>query len=128
MTHNYQLDQFVESVNVELLVQCVRSSKSTQTQHEALLVMASIAHLFPVCWNVQVPLQSIKQLKPGYLYFVQQYLLHQAMSIFTFMGDHLLQQDDSHTFQVITNTLNTLIPAIIQVKPHLPHPLAMTSS
>ena len=68
MIHNYQLDQYLESVNVELLVQCVRSSKSTQTQHEALLVMASIAHLFPVCWNVQVPLQSIKQLKPGYSY------------------------------------------------------------
>ena len=45
----------------------------------------------------------------------QQHMLEQAMSIFTFMGDHLLQQDDSHTFQVITNTLNTLIPAIIQV-------------
>ena len=37
------------------------------------------------------------------------------MSIFTFMGDSLLQQDDSHTFQVITSTLNTLIPAIVQV-------------
>ena len=46
---------------------------------------------------------------------LQEYILHHAMSIFTFMGDSLLQQDDSHTFQVITSTLNTLIPAIVQV-------------
>ena len=48
-------------------------------------------------------------------YVFQEYILHHAMSIFTFMGDSLLQQDDSHTFQVITSTLNTLIPAIVQV-------------
>ena len=37
-----------ESINVELLVQCIRSSKSPQTQQQALLVMAAVAHLFPV--------------------------------------------------------------------------------
>ena len=37
------------------------------------------------------------------------------MSIFTFMGASVVRQDDSYSFEVITKTLDTVIPALIQV-------------
>ena len=37
-----------ESFKVEILVECIRSSTSPQTQRQALLLMASVAHLLPV--------------------------------------------------------------------------------
>ena len=46
----------------------------------------------------------------------QDYILHNVMLIFTFVGSGLLRQDDSHSFQVITHTITTVIPALIQVK------------
>ena len=37
------------------------------------------------------------------------------MPIFTFMGAHLLHQDDQYSFQVITKTIDTVIPPLIMV-------------
>ena len=37
------------------------------------------------------------------------------MTIFTFMGASVMRQDDSYSFEVITKTLDTVIPALIQV-------------
>ena len=37
------------------------------------------------------------------------------MSIFTFMGASVMRQDDSYSFEVISKTLDTVIPALIQV-------------
>ena len=37
------------------------------------------------------------------------------MSIFTFVGGGLLQQDDNYSLQVITTTVQTIIPALLQV-------------
>jgi len=42
-------------------------------------------------------------------------VLHNVMSIFTFMGASVVRQDDSYSFEVITKTLDTVIPALIQV-------------
>lgn len=42
-------------------------------------------------------------------------MLHNVMSIFTFMGASVVRQDDSYSFEVITKTLDTVIPALIQV-------------
>ena len=42
-------------------------------------------------------------------------MLHNVMSIFTFMGASVVRQDDSYSFGVITKTLDTVIPALIQV-------------
>ena len=63
------------------LVECVRSSRSMQTQQAALMVMSSVAPLIP------------------------DYVLHNVMLIFTFVGSGLLKQDDSHSFQVIEHTI-----------------------
>lgn len=45
----------------------------------------------------------------------QEKVLHNVMSIFTFMGASVIRQDDSYSFEVITKTLDTVIPALIQV-------------
>ena len=39
----------VELVNVEAVVQCIRSTSSPQIQQQALIVMTAIAPLYPVC-------------------------------------------------------------------------------
>ena len=48
-------------------------------------------------------------------YSFQEYMLHNAMSIFTFVGGSLAQHDDIYSFQLITLTINTIIPALITV-------------
>ena len=50
-----------------------------------------------------------------FLYSFQEKVLHNVMSIFTFMGASVVRQDDSYSFEVITKTLDTVIPALIQV-------------
>lgn len=45
----------------------------------------------------------------------QEKVLHNVMSIFTFMGASVMRQDDSYSFEVISKTLDTVIPALIQV-------------
>ena len=55
------------------------------------MVMAAVAHFFP------------------------EYILHNVMLIFTFVGSGLLQQDDEHSFHIITHTIQTIIPAILKV-------------
>ena len=42
-------------------------------------------------------------------------MLHNVMPIFTFMGARVVRKDDSYSFEVITKTLDTVIPALIQV-------------
>ncbi|XP_029184672.2 HEAT repeat-containing protein 1-like isoform X2 [Acropora millepora] len=79
-------DQF----DVELIIQCIRSSESPQTHNQALLLLATAAKLFP------------------------EKVLHNVMTIFTFMGASVMRQDDSYSFEVITKTLDTVIPALIQ--------------
>lgn len=37
------------------------------------------------------------------------------MPIFTFMGANIMRLDDAYSFQVINKTVQTVIPALIQV-------------
>ena len=46
---------------------------------------------------------------------MQDKVLHNVMPIFTFMGASVVRKDDSYSFEVITKTLDTVIPALIQV-------------
>ncbi|MBN3289064.1 HEAT1 protein, partial [Polypterus senegalus] len=41
-------------------------------------------------------------------------VLHNIMPIFTFMGANIMRLDDTYSFQVITKTVHTVIPALIQ--------------
>lgn len=45
----------------------------------------------------------------------QDKVLHNIMSIFTFMGANVMRLDDTYSFQVINKTVKMVIPALIQV-------------
>lgn len=47
--------------------------------------------------------------------FFQDKVLHNIMSIFTFMGANVMRLDDTYSFQVINKTVKMVIPALIQV-------------
>ncbi|KAM4693779.1 HEAT repeat-containing protein 1 [Discoglossus pictus] len=79
-----------EKFNVELIVQCVRTSEMPQTHHHALLLLGAAAEIFP------------------------DKVLHNIMPIFTFMGANVMRLDDTYSFQVISKTVQTVIPALIQ--------------
>ncbi|XP_068088359.1 HEAT repeat-containing protein 1 isoform X2 [Hyperolius riggenbachi] len=79
-----------EKFSVELIVQCVRTSEVPQTHHHALLLLGTAAGIFP------------------------DKVLHNIMPIFTFMGASVMRLDDGYSFQVISKTVQTVIPALIQ--------------
>ncbi|KAM6218768.1 HEAT repeat-containing protein 1 isoform 2-T2 [Rhynchocyon petersi] len=79
-----------EKFNVELVVQCIRLSEMPQTHHQALLLLGTVAGIFP------------------------DKVLHNIMSIFTFMGASVMRLDDTYSFQVINKTVKMVIPALIQ--------------
>ncbi|XP_069464033.1 HEAT repeat-containing protein 1 isoform X2 [Ambystoma mexicanum] len=79
-----------EKFNVELIVQCVRLSDVPQTHHHALLLLGAAAAMFP------------------------DKVLHNIMPIFTFMGANIMRLDDTYSFHVISKTVQTVIPALIQ--------------
>ncbi|XP_063774132.1 HEAT repeat-containing protein 1 [Pseudophryne corroboree] len=81
-----------EKFNVELIVQCVRTSEMPQTHHHALLLLGAASGIFP------------------------DKVLHNIMPIFTFMGASVMRLDDSYSFQVISKTVQTVIPALIQAE------------
>ncbi|KFM77673.1 HEAT repeat-containing protein 1, partial [Stegodyphus mimosarum] len=79
---------------VELIVQCIRSSTNPKTHHESLLLLNLAASMFP------------------------DYVLSNVMSIFTFMGSSLVRQDDSYSFQVISQTIETIVPSLLAASSH----------
>uniref|UniRef100_A0A8C9SM77 HEAT repeat-containing protein 1 n=1 Tax=Scleropages formosus TaxID=113540 RepID=A0A8C9SM77_SCLFO len=79
-----------EKFNVELVVQCLRGSGMPQTHHHALLLLGTMARIFP------------------------EKVLHNIMPIFTFMGANVMRLDDAYSFQVISKTVQMVIPALIK--------------
>ncbi|XP_076364853.1 HEAT repeat-containing protein 1-like isoform X2 [Tachypleus tridentatus] len=79
-----------EHFQVELIVQVIRVSENPQTQNQALLLLNLIACRF------------------------SEHVLHNIIAIFTFMGASLVRQDNSYSFQVISQTIETIIPALLE--------------
>ncbi|KAF3704004.1 HEAT repeat-containing protein 1 Protein BAP28 [Channa argus] len=81
-----------DKFSVELVVQCIRTSDVPQTHHHALLLLATVATIFP------------------------EKVLHNIMPIFTFMGANILRLDDAYSFRVIDKTVQMVIPALIKAQ------------
>ncbi|XP_029986214.1 HEAT repeat-containing protein 1 [Sphaeramia orbicularis] len=79
-----------DKFSVELVVQCIRMSEVPQTHHQALLLLGSVAAIFP------------------------DKVLLNIMPIFTFMGANIMRLDDAYSFRVIDKTVQMVIPALIQ--------------
>ncbi|XP_058792928.1 HEAT repeat-containing protein 1 homolog [Phymastichus coffea] len=78
---------------VDLIAQCIRTSQNPQTHHHALLVLVELFKLA----DIQQAIQNI-------------------MPIFTFMGSTVLRQDDAYSIQIISKTIDTIIPIINSTK------------
>ncbi|XP_026206305.1 HEAT repeat-containing protein 1 isoform X3 [Anabas testudineus] len=79
-----------DKFSVELVVQCIRVSDMPQTHHHALLLLGTVATIFP------------------------EKVLHNIMPIFTFMGANIMRLDDTYSFRVIDKTVQMVIPALIK--------------
>ncbi|KAI8973417.1 hypothetical protein BDF20DRAFT_837366 [Mycotypha africana] len=77
------------ALRVDIVVQCIRITGNPQTHNQALLLMATIASMYP---------ESV---------------LHNIMPVFTFMGANVLRQDDNYSFQVIQQTLEKILPPLV---------------
>lgn len=72
------------------LVKCLRVSHSAQAQQLVLGLLNRAARHFP------------------------EEVLHNVTSVFTFMGASLLRQDDNYSFQAVMQTVETVVPALLQ--------------
>uniref|UniRef100_A0A2S2PQ24 HEAT repeat-containing protein 1 n=1 Tax=Schizaphis graminum TaxID=13262 RepID=A0A2S2PQ24_SCHGA len=79
-----------EHLNLELIVSTMRLSPNQQTQHHALILLSNCAQMVP-----------------------DQIILH-VMTIFTFMGNSVMRQDDEYTFKITCQVLNTIIPILLK--------------
>ncbi|OOG00524.1 hypothetical protein ASPCADRAFT_202383 [Aspergillus carbonarius ITEM 5010] len=83
--------QFDTSViRADLVVDCVRTTDSPQVQNAALLLVAGLSVIAP------------------------ELVLHSVMPIFTFMGSSVLRKDDEYSVAVIDQTIDQVVPALIQ--------------
>ncbi|XP_050461226.1 HEAT repeat-containing protein 1 [Cataglyphis hispanica] len=76
-------------VQIALITKCIRTSRNPQTHHHALLVLVELLK------NVDV----------------HRALLN-IMPIFTFMGSTVMRQDDAYSIQIISKTLETVVPIV----------------
>ncbi|KAF9238673.1 hypothetical protein BU15DRAFT_88298 [Melanogaster broomeanus] len=75
-------------IRLDVLVELIRVTDNPQTFNEALLLMANLARLTP---------DSV---------------LHNIMPIFTFMGSNVFHRDDSYSFRVVQNTIDSIVPVM----------------
>ncbi|KAL6235877.1 U3 small nucleolar RNA-associated protein 10 [Aspergillus navahoensis] len=81
-------------VRADLVVDCVRTTESPQVQNTALLLVAGLSIIAP------------------------ELVLHSVMPIFTFMGSSVLRKDDDYSVSVIDQTIDQVVPALIQSLRH----------
>lgn len=92
--HESQTHIDESALRVDTVVQCIRTTGNPQTHNQALLLMATVASMYP---------ESV---------------LHNIMAVFTFMGANVLRQDDNYSFQVIQQTLEKVIPPLVSADRH----------
>ncbi|KAJ5082985.1 U3 small nucleolar RNA-associated protein 10 [Penicillium argentinense] len=78
------------AIRADLVVDCVRTTDSPQVQNAALLLVAGLSVIAP------------------------ELVLHSVMPIFTFMGSSVLRKDDDYSVSVIDQTIDQVVPALIQ--------------
>lgn len=77
------------SVRTDILVDCLRTTTNPQVQQAALLLISSLASVTP------------------------EVVLHSVMPVFTFMGASILRQDDEYSAHVISQTIDSVIPPLV---------------
>jgi len=78
------------AIRSDVLIDCVRTTTSPQVRNTALLLVSALATVAP------------------------ELVLHSVMPIFTFMGANLLRQDDDFSAHVVKQTMESVIPCLVQ--------------
>ncbi|KAK0528893.1 snoRNA-binding rRNA-processing protein utp10 [Tilletia horrida] len=82
--------QIVQAIRVDTIISTIKVSQNPQTFQQALALLNRIATIN------------------------QELVLHNVMPIFTFVGSSMLQRDDSYSFEIVQQTLQSIIPAYVQ--------------
>lgn len=85
-TANKDIDRSV--IRADLIVECVRTTSSTQVHHASLLLMSALASWAP------------------------DLVLHSVMPLFTFMSSTILKQGDDYSAHVTDQTVARIIPPL----------------
>nr|CAB3252292.1 HEAT repeat-containing protein 1 [Phallusia mammillata] len=81
-----------KSLQLEPVVHFIQQTENSLVHREAILLLAESVQFFP------------------------DKIVHTIMSIFTFMGSSLLRRDDSYSFQVMSQTIQSVVPALMSIK------------
>ncbi|CAB3368383.1 Hypothetical predicted protein [Cloeon dipterum] len=80
------------ALDIELIVNSLKSTTNPRTQRETLVLLCHTAHLVP------------------------DNLMHHLVSIFTFVGSLVLRHDDEYSLQIITQVIKKVVPAVLKSK------------
>ncbi|ERF72575.1 hypothetical protein EPUS_02857 [Endocarpon pusillum Z07020] len=90
-SHASKLEKLdVSRLQVDVIMDCVRTTPSPQVQNTALLLIAATAKLLP------------------------ERILDSIMPVFTFMGSNVLGKEDEYSNYVVDQTMDQIIPAMIE--------------
>ena len=89
-SHASRLEKLdLSRLQVDVIMDCVRTTSNPQVQNTALLLIAATAKLFP------------------------ERILESIMPVFTFMGSNVLGKEDEYSNYVVDQTMDKIIPAMI---------------
>ena len=78
------------AIRADVLVDCIRTTKSPQVRNAALLLVSALATAAP------------------------ELILHSVMPVFTFMGANVLHEDDGFSAYVMSRTMDSVVPRLLQ--------------
>eukprot|EP01114_Cavostelium_apophysatum_P019937 TRINITY_DN6557_c0_g1_i2.p1 TRINITY_DN6557_c0_g1~~TRINITY_DN6557_c0_g1_i2.p1 ORF type:complete len:2043 (+),score=611.24 TRINITY_DN6557_c0_g1_i2:150-6278(+) len=82
-------DALEKEYNIDSVVNCLRVSQNPQTHHQAILMLSSIAPLFP------------------------KKIVDHVVPLYTFMGSSTLRQDTDYSFFVVQKAIQTIVPVVL---------------
>ena len=80
----------LSDINGDMIIECIRTTSSPQARSTGLLLVSALARIKP------------------------ELILHNIMPIFTFMGSNFLSQADDFSNHVISQTMDSIIPQLMQ--------------
>src|SRR2546423_1475841 len=97
-------------MRIDLIVSCVRRTENSATLQSALQLLSTVSKQFQVRLDYGLGLVCFDT-----LFLLQEDVLLHVMSVFTFVGTGLLRKDDAYSYQVVRQTLETVVPALVKV-------------
>ncbi|KAF8626030.1 hypothetical protein AX15_005120 [Amanita polypyramis BW_CC] len=82
------------AIRLDVLVELIRVSDNPQTFHQALLLISKLSRLAP------------------------ESALHNVMPVFTFMGSNVFHRDDTYSFKVVQQTIESIVPVMVSSLKH----------